>query len=184
MNQDVLKSLLNPIRMKIFQHVLMNEGVTTGDLAKALPDVPQASLYRHINKMVQDEILSVASENKVRGVYEKVYAIQNNPLTAVNQVVEEEDREQLYKLCYTFAMSLLMDFGDYLKRDKIDLQGDKVGFRSIPLYLSDAESDRFLRGLYDLLEGVLEHEPSEERTLRKFSYTFMPVEEKEEMDDV
>lgn len=81
-------------------------------------------------------------------------------------------------------MSLLMDFGDYLKRDKIDLQGDKVGFRSIPLYLSDAESDRFLRDLYDLLEGVLEHEPSEERTLRKFSYAFMPVEEKEEMDDV
>lgn len=97
MNQDVLKSLLNPIRMKIFQHVLMNEQVTTGELAKLLPDVPQASLYRHINKMVQDEILSVASENKVRGVYEKVYAIQNNPLTAVNQVVEEEDREQLYK---------------------------------------------------------------------------------------
>ena len=184
MNQDVLKSLLNPIRMKIFQHVLMNEGVTTGDLAKALPDVPQASLYRHINKMVQDEILSVMSENKVRGVYEKVYAIQNNPLTSINKIVEEEDREQLYMVCYTFAMSLLMDFGNYLKRDSIDLQEDKVGFRSIPLYLSDTESDRFLKGLYDLLEDVLDHEPSEERTLRKFSYAFMPVEEKEEMNDV
>ncbi|WP_026825975.1 MULTISPECIES: helix-turn-helix domain-containing protein [Exiguobacterium] len=184
MDQDVLKSLLNPIRMKIFQHVLMNEGVTTADLAKVLPDVPQASLYRHINKMVQDEILSVVSENKVRGVYEKVYAIQNNPLTSINKIVEKEDREQLYMVCYTFTMSLLMDFGNYLKRDSIDLQKDKVGFRSIPLYLSDSESDRFLKGLYDLLESMLEHEPSEERTLRKFSYAVMPVGEKEEAEDV
>ena len=184
MNQGVLKSLLNPIRMKIFQHVLMNEGVTTADLAKVLPDVPQASLYRHINKMVQDEILSVVSENKIRGVYEKVYAIQNNPLTSINKIVEEEDREQLYMVCYTFTMSLLMDFGNYLKRDTIDLQGDKVGFRSIPLYMSDAESDRFLKGLYDLLESVLDYEPTEERTLRKFSYAVMPVGEKEEAEDV
>lgn len=179
MNQEVLKSLLNPVRMKIFQFVLMNPDATTAQIANELPDVPQASLYRHVNKMVQDEILKVVSENKVRGVYEKVYAIQNNPLAAVNKIVEEGDREQLYMICYTFAMSLLMDFGSYLKRDTIDLQADKVGFRSIPLYMTDEESDQFIQNMHALIQESMHQETNEGRTLRKYSYAFMPVNEKE-----
>ena len=179
MNQEVLKSLLNPVRMKIFQFILMNPEATTAQIANELPDVPQASLYRHINKMVKDEILDVVSENKVRGVYEKVYAIQNNPLAAVNKIVEEGDREQLYMICYTFAMSLLMDFGSYLKQDTIDLQADKVGFRSIPMYMTDAESDQFIQNMYALIQEASNHETDEDRKLRKYSFAFMPVEEKE-----
>lgn len=178
MDQKILDGLLNPVRMRIFQYVLMNKQATTAEIGNELPGVPQASLYRHMNKLVKDGILGVLEENKVRGVYEKVYEIKNNPMTEINKIVDGKDREQLYNVCYTFAMSILMDFGSYLKKDDIDLKEDKVGFRSIPVYMTDEESDVFIKKMYDLIESSSSQEAGENRKLRKYSFAFMPVEER------
>lgn len=179
MDQKILKGLLNPIRMKIFQYVLMNKQATTAEIAKELSGVPPASLYRHLNKMMKDDILAVYGENKIRGVYEKIYEIKNNPLNTINRMVDEQDRDQLYNVCYTFAMSILMDFGVYLKQDEFDLKADKVGFRSIPMYMTDEESDVFITNMYKLIDEANNHQSKEGRRLRKYSFAFMPTEEKE-----
>ena len=39
---------MNPARQRIFQFFLLHETGTVKELKKALPDIPSASLYRHI----------------------------------------------------------------------------------------------------------------------------------------
>lgn len=179
MNQNVLKTLMNPIRIKIFLHIQKAQHATTGDIARAMPEVPQASLYRHISKMVKEGILSIESENKIRGVYEKTYIIKNDPLVDIEQIVKDKDREQLFNLCYSFTMSILSNFDRYLNQDDFDLREDRVGFRTVPMYMNDDESDEFIKGMHDLLTKYSGNESSDGRRLRQYSYAFLPADEKE-----
>ncbi|MEL1136690.1 helix-turn-helix domain-containing protein [Desulfitobacterium sp. THU1] len=74
-----LNSLLNPVRMRIFQLFLGHDTETVKRIAEELPDVPPASLYRHVNKLLEDEIIEVCAEYKIRGTVERVYRLKNNP---------------------------------------------------------------------------------------------------------
>jgi DNA-binding transcriptional ArsR family regulator len=50
--------------------------MTAGEMAEKLQDIPQASLYRHINALLkEEEILTVVSENRIRGTLEKVFSL-------------------------------------------------------------------------------------------------------------
>ncbi len=169
-----LSGLLNPIRMRILQTLLGQETVTTRVIAEQLPDIPQASLYRHINKLVKDEILEICEENKIRGTVEKVYRLKTNPFQQIQEAVEQGGKEEHFQLFYTFAMSLLTDFHHYVNTEDYDMERDRVGFRSYPFYLSDEECDAFLEEMKQALIKVARNEPNGQRTLRKFSFTMMP----------
>jgi len=178
MDQNILKALMNPIRIKIFLHIQNNQQATTGELAKKLPEVPQASLYRHISKMVKEGILCIESETKIRGVYEKTYVIKNNPLKDIEKIVNDKDREQLFNLCHSFTMSILSNFDRYLNQNDFDLRNDRVGFRSTPMYMTDDESDDFLKGMHELISKYSSNEASDGRRLRQYSYAILPGDEK------
>ena len=44
-------------------------------IRKALPDIPIASLYRHIKILADSSILMVVGENRIRGTVESVYQL-------------------------------------------------------------------------------------------------------------
>lgn len=179
MDNKVLSGLLNPIRMRIMQIVLKNQTATTKMFADDLPSVPPASLYRHINRLVEDGILEVCGENKIRGTIEKVYRLRHNPFQEMEGLGTSGHKEEHDNLFYTFAMSLLSDFNQYTSREGYDLLKDKVGFRSFPLYLNDEECDEFLEAMKGILRNSTGNGPENGRTLRKFSFTIMPTEETE-----
>jgi DNA-binding transcriptional ArsR family regulator len=66
--------ILHPIRMRIIM-ALAGERWTARQIAAALPDVAQATLYRHINALAEGGILRIVEERPVRGMVEKVYAL-------------------------------------------------------------------------------------------------------------
>ena len=45
---DIVEIVMNPARQRIFQYLLVNETGTVKEMRKALPDIPSASLYRHV----------------------------------------------------------------------------------------------------------------------------------------
>ena len=45
---EIAEVVMNPVRQRIFQYFLLHEAGTVKELKRALPDVPNASLYRHI----------------------------------------------------------------------------------------------------------------------------------------
>jgi hypothetical protein len=55
--------LLHPVRLRVVQALLGDRVLTTGDLHAELPDVPTASLYRHVAVLAGAGVLEVAYEH-------------------------------------------------------------------------------------------------------------------------
>ena len=72
---DIVEIVMNPARQRIFQYLLVNETGTVKEMRKALPDIPSASLYRHVKILLDNGILTVVEENRIRGTVESVYKL-------------------------------------------------------------------------------------------------------------
>ena len=68
--------VLHPVRLRILQAFLGGRHLTTGDLARELPDVAQAGLYRHVRSLAEGGVLEVVRERQVRGAVERTYALR------------------------------------------------------------------------------------------------------------
>ena len=80
--------ILHPLRMRIIM-TIAGKQMTAQNLAAALPDIAQATLYRHINKLAQGGVLAVIEERPVRGTMEKVYSLsQNAAFLGVSDIAE------------------------------------------------------------------------------------------------
>lgn len=72
---ELAEIAMNPARQRIFQYFLLHETGTVEEIRKALPDIPSASLYRHIKILADSSILMVVGENRIRGTVESVYQL-------------------------------------------------------------------------------------------------------------
>jgi DNA-binding transcriptional ArsR family regulator len=168
--------ILHPVRLRIIL-AISGRQMTAQDLAGALPDVAQATLYRHINALAEGEILTVVDERPVRGTVEKTYALpegHSHRLTAEDLAgLGPEDHMHYFTV---FVAALLSDFAAYLQREQIDPVADGVGYQSVPLYLSDGELQNLAAGINALVIPLLSNGPGEGRTRRTFSTVMIPTE--------
>lgn len=174
MENSILSNILNPVRMRIIQMLIKNDTATVQQIAKDLPDIPQASLYRHLNKLVNSKIISVVQENKIRGTFEKVYKLERNPYTAIGDKLDSGNKGEQFDFFYNFLMALLGDFEEYMSWDKADLQRDGAIFRSAAMYMDDEEYLKFINELKNIFNKVKDNEPSEKRKLRKITTISIP----------
>ena len=73
-DSSIADVVMHPVRLRIIQQ-LGGRSLTTAQLRAALPDVTQATLYRHVATLVDSGILSVVEERKVRGAVERTLAL-------------------------------------------------------------------------------------------------------------
>jgi DNA-binding transcriptional ArsR family regulator len=170
--------LLHPIRLRIMT-AIANTQMTASDLAEALSDVPQATLYRHINALVEGGLLLVVAENPVRGTVERVYASPSPP--SLNAEDLREMTKQDYEKVFSLYVSLLMgDVHNYLskKPDTGDLNilADGVTLSKGVLFLSDEEYEGMNKRILELMITASENKPAPERRRRMFTYLFVPQE--------
>jgi len=74
----------------------------------------------------------------------------------------------------TFVATLIRDFGRYLRQDRYDLLADGLGYRQIPLYLSDAECMEMAAQLNQVLSDFVSKGSAEGRRRRTFSTIVIP----------
>ena len=72
---ELAEIVMNPVRQRIFQYFLLHETGTVKEIRKSLPDIPSASLYRHIKMLADSSILMVVGENRIRGTVHSVYQL-------------------------------------------------------------------------------------------------------------
>ncbi|WP_010297596.1 helix-turn-helix domain-containing protein [Clostridium senegalense] len=65
---DINKIMLNPIRMRIIQTMSTSKSSTASELCEKIKDVPRTTMYRHINTLIDNNILSIVSEKKLEEV--------------------------------------------------------------------------------------------------------------------
>lgn len=168
--------ILHPVRLRIIL-AISGRQMTAQALANALPDVAQATLYRHINALAEGDILSVVEERPVRGTVEKTYALQegqSSNLTAEDLAgLGPEDHMRYFTV---FVATLLSDFATYLKREHIDPAVDGVGYHTVPLYMNDKEMYALAGGINALIAPLLANGPGDDRKRRSFSTVMIPTE--------
>ena len=66
--------ITHPVRLRIIQQV-GGRRLTTAQLREALPEVTQATLYRHVGALLEAGFLAVVDERRVRGAVERTLAL-------------------------------------------------------------------------------------------------------------
>lgn len=180
MKETKAELLLHPVRMKIIQVLLGAKKLTAADMLKLLPDIPQATLYRHLNKLVEANLIYIHEQKQVRGAVEKSYTLASENMVLSPSDLAHISKEEHLKYFTTFLFGLLDDFSQYLKQDAIDLEKDGVGYRQIGLYLSDEEFQTFAQELSGVYRKFMGNQPNEQRVKRLFSTIVIPEIKKEE----
>lgn len=162
--------MLNPIRMRIIQEFAAKGNLTANDLCARMPDVPRASMYRHINILIDSGILSVASERKIRGSLERSLVLEVGTLKAANTI------DNAAGTAFRFLMNRYAGFQRYFSAPHPDPGKDRIFLNNTVLMMDDGEFDSFLGELRDLLVKY-GFEASGNRKARDISIISSPVEE-------
>ncbi|GIN10321.1 MULTISPECIES: helix-turn-helix domain-containing protein [Shouchella] len=168
--------LLHPVRMRIIQQLLMEESQTILQLAEALGDVPQATLYRHMKLMLEAQLIEVVQINKIHGQEERVYAAVKENLSISGSEAYSASQEEHMRYFSIFHANLLQQATTYLSKTSAEhYETDGFGYWNAPLHMSDEEFASFVSGINELLEQVAANKPTPERKTRLFASMMIPL---------
>ncbi|MGW4847031.1 helix-turn-helix domain-containing protein [Nocardia brasiliensis] len=174
---DSAELLAHPVRLRIV-HALRGERVlTTAQLCERLPDVSKATVYRHVELLVDGAILEVAEAQRVRGVLERHYRLRGDRAMIDEETaatLSTEDHRRVFAIAMT---TLLAEFNAYLDRDDADPAADLVGYRQHAIWLSDNEVRDLIGALRAAIVPVLGNESAPQRARYLLSPILFPVEE-------
>ena len=159
--------LSNPVRLRIVQYLQMHGDATSKQISEGLEDVPVPTLYRHIGRLVEEGILSVKEERRVRGSVERLLAVNPERWSAETGDISDAS--------YQFLMSLYGRFERYKGEDPAE---DRLCLRTCMLRLSDERFDAFLGEYAALLGKYLESQDG--GRLRSVSIISAPAEDDED----
>jgi DNA-binding transcriptional ArsR family regulator len=165
--------VLHPQRLAILR-VLATRPRTTKQLADALPEISQATLYRHMSMLLASGFVEVVEEQQVRGAVTRTYALADSAVLS-GADLGEASRDDHFRYFATFAAGLLGEYGAYLDRPSIDLERDGVGFREHVLHLTDTELRELLAELRASIAARAALSPGDGRTARLLATITMPV---------
>lgn len=135
---------------------------------KALPDVPSASLYRHVRILADHAILAVAGENRIRGTVESVYRLNKDAMAA-----EDADgsavQMSLLGICASFAR--------YFAGGSADPRRDMLLLTNCTLVLTDEEFSAFLADINEVALKYMKIEAAENRRTRRITLISAPADE-------
>ena len=169
--------LLHPVRLRIVQAFLGGRALTTQALRSELADVPPASLYRHVARLVDGGVLAVVAERRVRGAIERTYVLRLRAASVSPDEVASMSVEDQRQAFTAFVAGLLADFDRYLDRGDIDLRRDGVGYRMAGLWLDDNEFAELLAELVRVLEPRFANAPTAGRRRRILWTVLLPAGE-------
>jgi hypothetical protein len=174
---DSADLLLHPVRLRIVQAFLGDRALTTSQLSAELSDVPAASLYRHVARLVDADVLQVVGERRVRGAVERTYVLR---LAAARVRLDEiavmtaADHRQMFM---AFTAGLLADFDRYLQRPGFDLVRDGVAYAIDAMWLDDAEYREMMLEIYQVLQPRRANAPKNGRKRRIIASVLLPADE-------
>ena len=165
---EIAEVVMNPVRQRIFQYFLLHETGTVKELRKALPDVPSASLYRHIRILSDHAILMVVDENRIRGTVESVYRLNKDAL-ATEDEGGNAVQMSLLSICASFAR--------YFAGGNVDPQRDMLLLTNCTLLLTDEEFSGFLSEINEIALKYMKAEVTASSKTRQITLISAPTGE-------
>lgn len=132
---EIAEIVMNPVRQRIFQYLLVHETGTVKDIRKALPDIPSASLYRHMKILTDNAVLTVVGENRIRGTVESIYQLNKSALE-----IDDADGAGVQMA----LLSICASFAKYFAGGHADPRKDMLMLTTCTLTLTDEDFMSFL----------------------------------------
>ena len=164
--------VMQPIRLRIIEQIGAGR-MTTSELRRALPDIPTATLYRHVAALVDAEILAVVEERKVRGAVERTLALGGRDAHVGHDELRDIDGEKLRQAFLTFLAHLAEKFDSTVDLDEPGAR-DFLGFGMTQLHVSTEDLAEIQRGLGELIAPYLSAGGEGRRTVT-FSTALLPA---------
>lgn len=176
MTDKLMDCITNPVKCKLLLEIHSQGKATAKHLADIYKDIPQATLYRHLKKMLNDGILQVVEETQIRGTIEKTYALAYNISDNMETMLEENSGELYMQYFMQYIIGFAKQFQRYCQSPNINIKKDMTGFSLSPLYLSDEELTSFITNISQIINTVKNNEPKPDRKLRTIGIIISPEE--------
>jgi len=166
--------LLHPVRLRVVRAFLGDRALTTSELRAELPDVPPASLYRHVARLVAGGVLAIVSERRVRGALERTYVLRTAPASVGLDELAAMIPDQHRQAFLAYVAGLIGDFDRYLDRGDVDLLRDGVSYQIAGMWLDDAEMQELIREFVTVVQPRLANAPKPGRKQRILGTILLP----------
>lgn len=171
LKDDITKIIMNPVRMRVIQYLLTHARGTAKEIGDELSDVPKASLYRHIKILVDNGLLIIIEETKVRGAVEKTYALNQE------QPMGDYSEETVRQIIQNSLFMIMAEFDQYFAKEQKDPKKDMLSLTSCTLMLSEQEFQEMMMKIGAIYQEVIQNGPSEGRKARRITLISSPCEE-------
>lgn len=166
--------ILHPVRMRILQALVRGERMTAQQLQERLGDVPQATLYRHLKRMLEAGVLAIAEEIPNRGTLEKVYMLPANAARLTSEDIQQATPDDHLTFFMNYLAHLLGEYARYVHHPGSEVVRDGVSYRQYAAYLSDEENLELINKIRELIMKAMENEPNNDRRRRLLSFIDFP----------
>ncbi|GAA2986261.1 helix-turn-helix domain-containing protein [Actinokineospora diospyrosa] len=158
-----METVLHPVRLRIV-HALVDRELTARQLSAELEDIPQASLYRHVGRLVDAGVLRVTREERVRGGTQRTYTVVESAVTLSPRDFTTASTDDHQRYFAAFVGALVAGFEQYLHSTTATPTRDGLVYQQIPVWLTPAESRKLAATITDLLTPLRARTGGKRRT--------------------
>lgn len=173
---SVMDCLGNPLKARVMIMIKESGPLTPKEMLSMDRRIPQASLYRALKSMEDNDVIVTVSECRVRAVVEKRYSLNGELKGRIDEMIRRNDGDVYFKLFMEFAFSLMRRFEDYCREDQIDIKKDGSGFFSMPVYATTEELERMYTKIVEEISPA-QVRRSDDQKLHTLAFVVTPPEE-------
>ncbi len=162
----------HPLRLRIVG-AMDPQSLTSKQISIAMPDIPQATLYRQIKVLLDGGILEVVGRRQAHGVVELTYAMRQGSTHLTREEFASMSPEE-HKTCLALlngeAQSAL---ARYVDQSAYDSTEDGMTYLAAQLMLTDEEAKALRIEILELLKGF-SRKSNLDRRLRRVTFSLVP----------
>ena len=144
--------VLHPVHLRILTAV-QRRPLTTAQLAAEFPTIAQATLYRHISRLVAGGALIVSDERWVHGARERTYTVPPQGAYISREKLSRPPKREIISFFNQFLTLLSDGFARHVESPaKGKLHPNQVRFFVENLHLTGAERAALLDDICNLIE--------------------------------
>ena len=174
MNEKLIECLTNPAKSQLLRAINEQGRATTKELAQVTRKLPQTTLYRYLKKMVNDGLIKVVEENRIRNVNEKVYGMAIDFDAELQMIAKDPSSDAAVVQIRRFANGLVDEFERNLPKGAINPLLDGYGFFIAPIHVSRDEAVEMINKIIEVIKPYEDNELTPDRHLQSWAMVLTP----------
>ncbi len=172
--EKLLKVLTDPVSNRILQMIRVHEKMTISDILSDNTQIPRATIYRKVEKMLDVGAIEIVDSHKVRGQTENVYAIKEM------YIANPEADEDSMKIVTISIMQILDQYTRYFQGGNADVNRDKLFLLNYAISLSDKDFSAMMNDIFKIVDKYQKKKSTPDAKLRSLYLLSAPGGENNE----